>query len=145
MATMMVPVAAVAAPPSALERTRQHEARALAKALDGRVAGKPEQCYYPTRAATPPELIGTRTIIYRQSSRRIWVNTLQQECRWLRGDATLVFETIGSQVCTGERIGVRPSGSPVTAGYCTFGEFTPYDRVKTLTGGTTPPARLATR
>jgi len=73
-------------------------------------------------------VVGARTLIYRQSGRRIWVNTLQEECRWFRGDHTLAFETLGSQICRGERIGVRPSGSPVTAGYCSFGDFTPYDR-----------------
>lgn len=132
LAALALPLAAAAASPpgsSALDRTRDREAQDLAKALEGRVPGKSEKCYFPTRAAAPPEIIGTRTIIYRQSSQRIWVNTLREECRWLRGDRTLVFETLGSQVCRGERIGVRPSGSPVTAGYCFFGDFTPYDRV----------------
>jgi hypothetical protein len=129
IAALMLPFTTAAAAPSALERTREREAQALAKALEGRVPGKPEKCYFATRAAAPPEVVGVRTIIYRQSSRRIWVNTLREECRWLRGDRTLLFETLGSQVCSGERIDVRPSGSPVTAGYCYFGDFIPYDRV----------------
>ncbi len=76
-----------------------------------------------------PESFGDRTIVYRQSGRRIWVSKLRDGCPWLRGDRTLIVESFGTQVCHNDQFRVLPRGSAIASGSCFFGTFTPYDRV----------------
>ncbi len=75
-----------------------------------------------------PESFGDRTIVYRQSGRRIWVSKLREGCPWLRGDRTLIVESFGTQVCQNDQFRVLPRGSLIASGSCFFGTFTPYDR-----------------
>ena len=78
----------------------------LDRALAGRVAGAPVRCIdNPTNQG--PEVIDSRTIIYRDVS-RLWVNHLPEACPSLSDTAILI---------------VIPSG------YCRLGDFTPYPRV----------------
>ncbi len=101
--------------------------RALAKAIDGRTAGKSSFCIDQSRL-NGPEVIDQRTIVYRQSGRRIWVSRLNDSCPWLHGDPILVVYTYGTQLCRHDRFEVLQRGSPIPSGFCFFGDFTPYDR-----------------
>lgn len=123
---------AVVSVESALARTGDSianaEEKSLVEALAERTPGKPAQCI-DQRQMTGPESFGDRTIVYRQSRRRIWVSKLREGCPWLRGDRTLVVESFGTQICQNDHFRVLPRSSAIASGSCFFGVFTPYDRV----------------
>lgn len=100
---------------------------ALAAAIDGRIAGKTSFCVDQSRLSGP-QVINDRTILYRQSGKRIWISRLTDDCPWLNGDPILIVETYGVQLCRHDRFQVQPRSSPIASAYCFFGDFTPYDR-----------------
>lgn len=102
------------------------EAR-LAKALEGRIAGKPVDCVAQDQLRGS-EIIGDNTILYRQSRRRIWRNDLAGGCPGLRGDPILVTEPFGTRLCKGDLFTPVDRLSGFTSGKCRFGAFTPYDK-----------------
>lgn len=114
---------------SASSRQPQADDQALARALDGRIAGKAEHCI-DQRRVTGPESFGDRTVLYRQSGRRVWINQLRDRCPFLSGDQIIVVETYGLQLCRHDRFAVYTRSSPIPSGYCYLGDFTPYDRPK---------------
>lgn len=120
----MLPLASAAATTAGVAE----DDAAVARAIAGRTAGKPSLCIDQARL-NGPEIINGRTIIYRQSGRRIWVSRLKEECRWLQGDPILVAQSSGSQLCRNDRFDVLQRNSPNPAGFCLFGDFVPYDRV----------------
>lgn len=99
----------------------------LARALAGRVAGKPVQCIDHARLAGP-EIIDERTILYRENGRRTWRNDLPDQCRGLRPFSTMIVEPFGSQLCRNDRFRTIEPGSSIPTAYCRLGSFTPYDR-----------------
>lgn len=102
---------------------------ALAEALAGRVAGKPRNCI----ALSPgdgPEVIDSRTILYRQSGARVWLNRLEQACPALREEDIVVVESYGGQLCRLDRFQVVGRNGGVPSAFCFFGAFTPYDSPK---------------
>lgn len=101
----------------------------LAKALAGRVPGKPENCISNGRV-NGPEVIDNRNILYRQSGARIWRNELTDSCPALRDNDILVIEIYGDQICKFDRFRVVNRNSGIPSGFCILGSFTPYDKVK---------------
>ncbi|MBX9859880.1 MAG: hypothetical protein K2Y20_09860 [Sphingomonas sp.] len=102
----------------------------LAKALAGRVAGKPENCISASRV-NGPEIIDNRNILYRQSGARVWRNEMADKCTVLRENDILVIESYGNQICKFDRFQVINRNSGFPSAYCILGSFTPYDKVKT--------------
>ncbi|MFX8110421.1 hypothetical protein ABTK99_19145, partial [Acinetobacter baumannii] len=73
----------------------------LDRALAGRVAGAPVRCIdNPTNQG--PEVIDSRTIIYRDVS-RLWVNHLPEACPSLSDNAILIVNVYGGQLCENDR------------------------------------------
>lgn len=101
----------------------------LAKELAGRAPGKPVDCIDQSRLMGPV-IIDERTILYRESGRRVWRNDLPGECRGLRPLSTLIVELYGSQLCRNDHFRTLEPGSTIPSAYCRFGSFTPYDRIK---------------
>ncbi|CAN5549582.1 hypothetical protein BH09PSE4_BH09PSE4_22760 [soil metagenome] len=101
----------------------------LAKALAGRTATKTADCVDPSQLGGP-QAIGKQTIIYRQSGRRIWRNTLPEVCRWLDPNVTFIIEQYGSRICRDDRFRIVEHGSRIPSPYCRFGSFTAYDKPK---------------
>ena len=97
--------------------------------LAGRIAGKAVDCVDQSQLGGP-DIIDNRTILYRQSLRRIWRNDLEAACPSLRPMTTLIVEIYGSQLCSGDRFRTRDSGSIIPGPYCRLGKFTPYDLPK---------------
>ncbi|AQR74233.1 hypothetical protein [Sphingomonas sp. LM7] len=109
-----------------LQASRQAEAAAdLAKALDGRVAGKPQNCLSSPNSTNGPQIIDAKTILYRDG-KRVWRNELAAECPSLDQDSILVVEMNGSQICKNDLFRPVDRGSRIPGAYCRFGEFTPY-------------------
>lgn len=91
-----------------------------------RVAGTPVDCVDQARIGGP-DIVDARTIIYRQSLKRIWRNDLDGACPALRPTATLIIEVYGSQLCSGDRFRAQEPGMIIPGAYCRLGKFTPYD------------------
>ena len=117
----------IAACATASTRDTSADDRQLAQAIDGRVAGKPQNCIEISRVQGP-EAIGDRTVVYRQSGRRVWISHLQEACPALRGDRILIVRSFGNQICRLDRFDLVSRDSPIPSGFCFFGDFTPYDR-----------------
>ena len=97
--------------------------------LAGRVAGKAMDCVDQSQLGGP-DVIDDRTILYRQSLRRIWRNDLSEACPGLRPNTTLIVEIYGSQLCRSDHFRTRDAGSIIPGPLCRLGKFTPYDLPK---------------
>lgn len=102
----------------------------LGKALAGRVAGKPQSCIDP-QAVGGPQIVGNRTLIYRQSGQRLWVTTLPDACPFLRTNVIVVTELYGGQLCRSNRFRTITPNTSIPSGICRFGAFVPYDKLPT--------------
>lgn len=102
--------------------------RELGKALEGRVAGKPQDCISAT-GADGPQIIDQRTVLYRQG-RNVWRNDLPDSCPGLDDDDLLVIELWGSQICRNDRFRVHDRVSTIPGPSCRLGSFTPYAKAK---------------
>jgi len=125
MRIVLIPIAALgllgaAAPAAPREDT-------LASALAGRVAGTPVDCVENSRL-DGPQIIDKKTLIYRESGRRIWRNDLIGECPGLQPMDTLVVEIFGSQLCRNDHFRALTPGIRIPGPICRLGKFTPYDK-----------------
>lgn len=97
--------------------------------LAGRIAGPAVDCVDQSRV-NGPEIVDDRTILYRQSLKRVWRNDLTAACGGLRPSATLIVEIYGNQLCRGDLLRTREPGSILPGPICRLGKFTPYDLPK---------------
>ncbi|WP_084253506.1 hypothetical protein [Sphingomonas pituitosa] len=102
--------------------------RELADALGDRVPGKPQDCINPGMI-DGPQIIDTRTLIYRQGA-RLYRNDLVAECPSLAPLTTVIVEMRGGQLCRNDQFRVLTPGTSIPSGYCRMGKFTPYTRPK---------------
>ena len=111
-----------------LQASREAEAqRDLNDALQGRVAGKPQNCLPSSQSSNGPQIIDARTILYRDG-RRVWRNDLAGACPSLDPDDILVVELHGSQICKNDLFRPVDRGSRIPGAYCRFGDFTPFTK-----------------
>jgi hypothetical protein len=118
---------AVAAPAlSASSATPRGEAR-LAKALEGRVAGKPVNCLslHDIRSS---EIIDGTAIVYRTGANKLYVNRPSIGRESLDDDDILVTRTYGSQLCSIDTVRLLDRTSRFYSGFVGLGEFVPYTR-----------------
>lgn len=94
--------------------------------LAGRVAGEPVNCISLNRN-TSPEIVDGRTILYRETNRRVWRTGPVDACPSLRPLQTLIVEVYGSQLCRNDRFRVLQPGTSIPGPICRFDRFTPYD------------------
>jgi hypothetical protein len=102
---------------------------ALTKVLAGRIAGAPQACVENAMLGNA-QIIDNRTLLYRESGRRVWRNDLPDACPGLRDDSHLIVEVYGSQLCQNDRFRAVDFGSHIPGPYCRFGKFVPYDKPK---------------
>ena len=108
------------------DAAQTREAAELARALDGRVAGTPQNCI-SNMSASGPQIIGERTLLYRQGG-KVWRNDLPESCPGLDDDDLLVIEIHGSQLCRNDRFRADSRMSVVPGPSCRLGSFTPYTK-----------------
>lgn len=114
---------------SEIQESRQAKAAAkLAKALEGRVAGKTQNCV-SNYGLTGPEIIDQRTMLYRDGS-RVWLAELPEECPGMTDDDFLVVRLHGSQICRNDQFFAQRRGTNFPGPSCRFGTFTPYTKPK---------------
>jgi hypothetical protein len=109
------------------ERDASRTAAELDKALDGRVAGKPEQCVSLSHL-DGPQIVGD-TLIYRDGG-RLWRAEVVGGCPGLNRDPIIVNDVYGSQLCRNDRFRTIERTGGIPGPYCRFGNFTPYTRPK---------------
>ncbi len=103
----------------------EREAKDLAAALDGKVAGKPVPCVSSFRGDNL-HAIGDHTLIYRVSKKVTYRNDLQGTCHGLRFGDTLVLKVFGDQYCRGDIAHVVHFPTGTLSGTCALGDFVPY-------------------
>ncbi|QDZ09019.1 hypothetical protein FPZ24_03160 [Sphingomonas panacisoli] len=94
--------------------------------LAGRIAGAAVDCVDQSQLGGP-DIVDNRTILYRQSLKRIWRNDLPAACPGLRPQTLLVVEIWGSRLCSNDRFQARDRDTIIPGPYCRLGKFTPYD------------------
>ncbi len=119
-----VAVAACATQYAPFQRTPQ-AASHLAAALNGRVAGPPQDCL-PSFASASSEVIDDHTVLY-----RVGATTYAMDppggCAGLgEFGNTMVIKPIGSQLCRGDIARVIDTSTNSSRGSCTIGSFTPF-------------------
>lgn len=101
----------------------------LAKMLDGRVAGTPQDCIYlPTIRGS--RIIDNTAIVY-DAGRTLWVNRPRSGASSLDDDDILVTNLYGSgsQLCSIDIVQLHDRTSHFYSGFVGLGEFVPYRKV----------------
>ena len=124
----LLAAAAIAAAPAAAAREKLAPEDRLAKLLEGRVAGEPQDCISLSTARSS-QIIDKTAIVYRVGS-TLWVNRPKGGAESLDDDDILVTRTTGSQLCSIDAIELRDRTSHFYTGFVSLGEFVPYRRVK---------------
>ncbi|MEL0210529.1 MAG: hypothetical protein VW891_08105 [Novosphingobium sp.] len=100
----------------------------LAKALEGRVAGKPEDCIYL------PRVINTRiydkTAIVYDAGNTLWVNRPDAGAATLSDNDIMVTTPFGSQLCSVDIVRMVDRTAGFWRGSIGLGQFVPYKKVK---------------
>ena len=101
----------------------------LAKLLDGRVAGEPQDCIYL------PSIRGSRiidrTAIVYDAGRTLWVNRPRSGAESLDDNDILVTDIhgSGSQLCSIDIVRLHDQSSFFYSGFVGLGDFVPYRKV----------------
>ncbi|MBL9065042.1 MAG: hypothetical protein JNN10_01980 [Sphingopyxis sp.] len=126
---MILAAAALAAiPATASARERLAPEDQLAKLLEGRVAGEPQNCI-PLSMARSSQVIDKTAIVYRVGS-TLWVNRPEGGASSLDDDDILVTKLSGSQLCSIDAVQLHDRSSHMYSGFVSLGKFVPYRRVK---------------
>lgn len=126
---MTFAVAALAAiPATAIAREKLAPEDQLAKLLEGRVAGEPQNCI-PLSMARSSQVIDKTAIVYRVGS-TLWVNRPEGGASSLDDDDILVTKLSGSQLCSIDAVQLHDRSSHMYSGFVSLGKFVPYRRVK---------------
>ena len=117
------------APAHAATDRSTRAAAELAKAIDGRVAGKPVDCL-SLRDIRSTRIIDRTAIIYETHGGTIYVNTPEGGARSLDKWDVLVTDTHSSQLCDIDIVRLFDTGSHIQSGFVNLGEFVPYRKAK---------------
>jgi hypothetical protein len=102
----------------------------LAKALEGRIAGKPVSCISQHNITNSTVYDGT-AIVYRVGS-TLYVNRPRIGQTSLDSDDILVSRTYGSQLCNLDTIKLIDRSSRFQTGFVGLGDFVPYAKPKAV-------------
>ncbi|UZK65844.1 DUF6491 family protein [Sphingomonas sp. M1-B02] len=105
---------------------RARSDRELAEALEGRVAGAPQDCI-SAQGTNGPRIIDAGTILY-SDGRRTYVNKLEASCPGLSPYDTIVIELHGSQICRNDLFRTIDPGNRIPGPYCRLAKFVPYEK-----------------
>ncbi|CAH0495180.1 hypothetical protein [Novosphingobium sp. CECT 9465] len=100
----------------------------LAKALEGRVAGKPESCLYLPRV-TNTRIYDKTAIVY-DTGKTLWVNRPESGAGSLDDNDIMVTTPFGSQLCNVDIVRMIDRTAGFWRGSVGLGQFVPYTKVK---------------
>jgi len=126
--TLLAAAALAVVPGTASAREKLAPEDQLAKLLEGRVAGEPQNCI-SLAAARSSQIIDKTAIVYKVGS-TYWVNRPKGGAESLDDDDILVLRTTGSQLCSIDTLELRDRTSRMYSGFVSLGEFVPYRRAK---------------
>ena len=126
--TLLAAAALAVVPGTASAREKLAPEDQLAKLLEGRVAGEPQNCI-SLAAARSSQIIDKTAIVYKVGS-TLWVNRPRGGAESLDDDDILVTKTTGSQLCSIDPVELRDRSSRMYSGFVSLGEFVPYRRAK---------------
>ena len=112
--------AAVAAPPLAPEEQ-------IAKAIAGRVAGKPTDCIWQ-RDIRSSHIVDGTAILYEMSNGTIIVNRPTSGAGFLHRDLALITRTYSDQLCNIDIVTLYDTAARFERGSIGLGPFVPYPR-----------------
>lgn len=108
------------------ERQRQSEASSLARLIDDRVAGAPQDCL-DSKMTNGFEPVSASTIVYFQGD-TLYRNDLIGQCQGLRRDDILITESTTGRLCRGDFARTASRTGGMMTGACALGQFVPYRR-----------------
>jgi len=97
----------------------------LGALLEGKAASGTMACINQ-RDADDQRIIDDRTIVYRVGRAKLYRNDIPGGCPRLNNRSTLIRRTTSPNICRGEIFEVRDSGTGMSYGSCSFGDFTEY-------------------
>lgn len=100
----------------------------LAKALDGRVAGKPQDCLYLPRVVSTR--IYDKTAIVYDAGTTLWVNRPDSGASTLDDNDIMVTTPFGSQLCSVDIVRMVDRNAGFWRGSVGLGKFVPYTKLK---------------
>ena len=131
MRTLIPAILAAAAmlpAPAAFAKDKRPPEQQLEKLLEGRVAGKPQDCINLATAGSS-QVIDKTAIVYRVGD-TLWVNRPRGGADQLGDDDILVTKTSSSQLCSIDVVQLHDRMSHMYRGFVSLGEFVPYRRAK---------------
>ena len=126
--TLFIAAALAAVPAASSAREKLAPEDQLAKLLEGRVAGQPQDCL-PLTSLGSSQVIDKTAIVYR-SGGTLWVNRPDGGAASLDDDDVLVLKISGSQLCSIDTVELRDRSSHMYSGFVSLGKFVPYRRAK---------------
>lgn len=105
------------------ELTEKQKA-ALDKALEGKVAGKAQNCISLTQRADL-QVISDDILLYK-AGRTVYYNRVIGSCNGLSFGRTLVTNVFGGEICRGDIARVADLQAGMITGSCALGDFVPY-------------------
>ena len=124
---VLIAATALAATPAVAKEKLAPEAQ-LAKLLEGRTAGEPQDCI-TLSSVSDSQVIDKTAIVYRDGA-TLWVNRPRSGADSLNDDDVLVTKTTGSQLCSIDTVQLHDRSSHFWRGFVSLGEFVPYRKVK---------------
>ena len=112
--------------PAAEAKPRLTGEEQLAKALEGRVAGKPVNCI--SQAFTSSARVFDKTAIIYETGRTMYVQRPRSGAESLGQDVVLVTNIYGSQLCSVDIVRLLDRTGFFYRGFVGLGEFVPYTR-----------------
>ncbi len=127
IATILSAAILAAAPAAAKEKPTGEEK--LAKMLEGRVAGQPQDCI-TLSSASSSQVVDKTAIVYRIGG-TLWVNRPRGGAESLDDDNILVTKLTGTRLCSIDTVELHDRNSHMYAGFVALGEFVPYRKIDT--------------
>ncbi|MBV8687042.1 MAG: hypothetical protein JOZ90_06210 [Alphaproteobacteria bacterium] len=121
-------VTVLAAPAAAADRPDAQGEAALARAIEGRVAGEPVDCIDLQRVRST-RILGHTAILY-ESGSTLYVNRPRGGARSLDAWDVMVTKPFGGRLCRVDVVQLYDAGSRTQSGIVFLGDFVPYKKVR---------------
>lgn len=115
-----------AASAASADTVADRQARALAKALEGKVPGKPQACVTMNLGSEGPHAVTDSVLIYRVNRDLVYRNDLSNACTGISRGQTLLLKPTNNQYCRGDIAHSVDLTIGMNTGSCALGDFVPY-------------------
>jgi hypothetical protein len=122
----MIIAALLTTTPAMAKKPAARGEAALAKLLEGRVAGKPVRCL-PLQTVRGTQVFDNAAIVYRGNNDTLFVNRTQG-AQFLDRDDILVSRVTGTQLCRLDSIRLLDRMTRMDSGFAVLDDFIPYTK-----------------